>query len=407
MRSSSVPRMWRRMIATVELIGALMIVIYPSAATAGRPSGLRSPQSTTTPSFGPGQRLVGSEATACGGNCFGGSLAVSGDGSTALIAGFIGDDQGLPVGAVWVFVKSGSSWVQQGGPLSTGGGAPYALALSTNGDVAVISAVTENGDGKAWVYERKGSNWVRTAALQPKGLVASTRGFGVGVALSSDGAIALVSSGGYWGGALRNGALWTFERVGSAWKQQGDAVAPPGAQRDSLRVAMSGNGRTALLGGSGRAWLLTRQGVSWHESRQLRGVGTTKYFGFQVALSSDGRTAFVADGDHTAWIFGRRGGAWYQQIKISRPRAVQFGMGVALSEDGSVAVIGEDDGGGPGSAWVFTRRGMVWVRSGVKLSAKRQSLFGNTVALSGSGETVLVGAPEDGAAGAAYVFTRN
>src|ERR1700694_96711 len=45
----------------------------------------------------------------------GSSVALSADGNTALVGGY---NDGNFIGAVWVFTRSGGTWVQQGGKLT-------------------------------------------------------------------------------------------------------------------------------------------------------------------------------------------------------------------------------------------------------------------------------------------------
>jgi hypothetical protein len=66
-----------------------------------------------------------------------------------------------------------------------------------------------------------------------------------------------------------------------------------------------------------------------------------------------------------------------------------------------------------GAAWVFTRFGIKWRQQGPRLVGRDEQagtkgeLFGWSVALSASGNTALVGAPDDHAlVGAAYIFRR-
>jgi FG-GAP repeat len=87
-----------------------------------------------------------------------------------------------------------------------------------------------------------------------------------------------------------------------------------------------------------------------------------------------------------------------------------FGLSVALSANGTTALVGgpQDDPGqnGPaGAAWVFTRSGSGWAQQGPKLTptgvADQGALgtvedwFGYSVALSGDGNTALIGGPDD------------
>src|ERR1019366_7421367 len=74
-----------------------------------------------------------------------------------------------------------------------------------------------------------------------------------------------------------------------------------------------------------------------------------------------------------------------------------FGSCVALSGDGNTAVIGGPfDDGGVGAAWVFTRVGSTRTQQGPKLTGSGASGpggFGSSVALSGDGNTAVIGGP--------------
>jgi hypothetical protein len=88
------------------------------------------------------------------------SVALSADGDTAFVGGFL-DNNGI--GATWVFTRSGGVWSQQGNKLvGTGGGAePYqgfSVSLSAGGNTAIVDGFADNGGGAAWVFTRsKGS----------------------------------------------------------------------------------------------------------------------------------------------------------------------------------------------------------------------------------------------------------
>jgi hypothetical protein len=77
---------------------------------------------------------------------------------------------------------------------------------------------------------------------------------------------------------------------------------------------------------------------------------------------------------------------------LGRP---SFGFGVALSADGTTALIGgPDDDHHVGSAWVFTRAGTRWIQNGrLTGDAASREMFGWSVALSADGRTAVVGAP--------------
>ena len=114
------------------------------------------------------------------------------------------------------------------------------------------------------------------------------------VALSADGKTALI------GGPSRSdsGAAWVFTRSGGTWDQQGGKLTGgSGDGRFGCCVALSADGTTALFGGpfddgsKGAAWAFTRSGASWQqEGSKLTGSGESgnSTFGFSVALTADG-----------------------------------------------------------------------------------------------------------------------
>ena len=146
--------------------------------------------------------------------------------------------------------------------------------------------------------------------------------------------------------------------------------------------------------------------------------------GYSVALSGDGNTAIVGEiGDNSgvgaAWVFNRSGAAWTEGAKLVGTGAVGSpvyeGNSVALSGDGNTAIVGGPSPiGGDGAAWVFTRSGGEWSPQQMlhATSIGGRSLQGNSVALSSDGNTAIVGAPGDNpngnnSIGAAWVWVRS
>jgi hypothetical protein len=222
-------------------------------------------------------------------------------------------------------------------------------------------------------------------------------------------------------------------------------------------VALSADGNTALVGGprdheyAGAVWVFTRSGAEWTQQGPKL-TGTTAggtggercgeetgeeadecAAGRSVALSADGNTALVGspreagpcpraggecDNQGAVWMFARNGTTWSlrQTLTAGSEEGAEgrFGRAVALSADGTTALVGapSDGGGGPGSAWVFTRSGSSssWTLAGPKLTVsdtQGEAHLGGSVALSGDGETAVVGAPADnGYVGSAFVFAR-
>jgi hypothetical protein len=186
------------------------------------------------------------------------SVALSGDGNTAIVGGFDDDNE---VGAVWVYTRSGGAWSQQGPKLhATGAIGPYggalgiSVSLSGDGNTAVVGGYADNNlAGAAWVFTRSGGVWsqqgpklVGTGAVAPFGFGAEQ---GWSVSLSADGNTAIL------GGFIDNnfaGAAWVFTRSGDVWSQQGAKLVGTGAVGNAYQgysVSLSGDGNTTVVGG--------------------------------------------------------------------------------------------------------------------------------------------------------------
>ena len=325
-------------------------------------------------------------------------------------------------------------FVQQGERLTGEGGAGTgafgaSVALSADGTTAIVGAPYAHGSaGAAWVFTRSGSTWTRGPELTGSEETGEG-GFATTVALSANGDTAIV--GGPYD-RTDTGAVWAFTRSGSTWTQQGPKLTgtgEPGITFFGKSVAVSGDGQTALIGGqidnsdAGAAWVFTRSGSTWtQQGSTLDGSGAKgqSKFGASVALSGEGSTALIGgytDAGHgTAWVFTRSGSRWTQQGPPlnggGESRGAQFSFGVALSESGDTALIGApEQSGGDGAAWVFKRFGSSWAQQGPPLSNTEEGTgdaLGSSVALSGNGNIALVGAPsEHSDAGAVLAFKRS
>src|SRR5208283_1526962 len=187
-----------------------------------------------------------------------------------------------------------------------------------------------------------------------------------------------------------------------------------GSAAQGFSVALSDDSKTAIVGGpfdnsnTGAAWVYTRRGDVWtQQGKKLVGSGAAGKArqGVSVALSADGNTAIVggsADNADSgaAWVFTRSNGVWTQQrSKLVGTGAVGNagqGVAVALSADGSTAIVGGPfDNLNTGAAWVYTCKGTVRSTKLVGAGAVGNARQGVSVALSADGSTAIVGGVED------------
>jgi len=285
-----------------------------------------------------GAKLVGAGAVPTDGKVSQGcSVALSADGNTALVGGR--KDNSTAGGAAWVFTRSNSVWSPQGaklvgsgavrgnvfyGPTNLGVDQGASVALSADGNTAVVGgpfdSYVSGGDaytsgGAVWVFTRSSGFWSQQGAK-----LAAGRDL-----FSYEGASVAVSSDGNTFTAVGDdpfGSVWVFTRNNGVWSQQGSNLMVSGAGRglyvEASSTALSSDGNTALIGGSG----------------DNQSVGA-------------------------AWVFTRSNGVWTQQGgKLIAAGAIgqsQQGASVSLSADGKTALIGgPGDNGGAGATWVLT-----------------------------------------------------
>jgi hypothetical protein len=361
-----------------------------------------------------GQLPVGSNAI--GSAQQGNSVALSADGTTAIVGG-PGDNGGTlfgsGVGAAWVYTFSNGMWVQQSkliGPQAIGNSAQgYSVALSSDGTVALVGGAGDNdGAGAAWVFTLSNGVPSQPGIKLPLGTGAiGAANQGAAVALSADGKTAIV------GGPQDNnstGAAWVYTFGNRAWTQRSKLVDDNLAgDAQATSVALSADGTTAILGeadslGVGAAWVyklsngaLTGPPVKLAANNTIGQANQ----GVAVALSADGTTAIVGgdfdnDGVGAAWIYTFGNGGWTQQSKLAANNAIGQafqGASVALSPDGKTALVGgSTDDTQVGAAWVYTLKNGAWKQQG-KLFDNNAVGASQGAAVSLSKDTAIVGGP--------------
>ena len=290
------------------------------------------------------------------------------------------------------------------------------VALSADGATLAVGAIGESsnatgidgvetdqsavGAGAVYVFAQVGGTWSQQAYIKASN-PHQQDAFGTAVALSADGSTLVVGAPNEPSGATgingdqtdrsanEAGAVYVFARVGATWSQQAYVKASNAQAYDSFggSVGLSADGATLAVGAmgedsgatgvngtendesvenSGAAYVFSRQGETWSQRAYFKpsNPGLSNFFGI-VALSGDGATLAVSaptessaatgiDGDQAdqsalnsgaAYVFARDGGTWSQQayVKASNAEAGdRFGMTIALSGDGSTMAVGAD-----------------------------------------------------------------
>ena len=419
------------MVMTGASTGAITVITASGTSTSATNFTVTA---TPYPGSQQGSKLVGTGAIGNAGQ--GNSGAISADGSTAIIGGFYDDSN---KGAAWIYTRSvGGEWTQQGNKLVGTGAVGNAkqgtsVAISADGNTAIVGGPADNTyKGAIWVFIRSGGSWIQQGTkLVGTGITAIYSSQGTSVSISADGNTVLV------GGTSDNnnkGASWVFVRTGTSWTQQGTKLLGTGTVGSIVyqgsSVSLSADGNTAIVGGNGddgfigAVWIFTRSGSSWtQQGTKLVGSNTAESSnqGQAVSISADGNTVIVGgfwDGinpNHSGavWIFTRTGSSWTQEGgKIVGTGAIGYanqGSSVSLSADGNTAIVGGyRDGADKGATWVYTRSSGAWTQQSKLIGTGMEggsSSQGCSVSISADGKTSIVGGYYDNSLqGAAWVF---
>lgn len=312
----------------------------------------------------------------------------------------------------------------------------YSLALSDDGNTAVIGAVNANfGTGRAYIFTKSGSTWSETVILDSPD-PSNEFSFGLSVAISADGSTAVIGTNDY-----TTGRAYVFTNSLGTWSQTASLSAVDGENVEQFgnSVAISGAGDTAIVGANwatadsksraGKAYVFTDSGGTWSQTAILKAqdAAASANFGNSVAISEDGGTGVIGayvfnSSAGQAYVFTNSGGTWSQAAILNASDVAadaSFGNSVAISEDGGTALIGAYQAhvgsiSDAGQAYVFANSGGTWSQTAVLKAndASTSANFGNSVAISDDGGTALIGAywaPVNsiGSAGKAYIFKRN
>jgi hypothetical protein len=377
------------------------------------------------------QKLTSEEALS--GDMIGASIALSDNGQFMLVGASGDDAAGSDSGAVYAYKYDAGQWVMGQKIISPAAGQPLtyfgsAIALNEEGKLALIGASGESGEiGAAYILVKADGNWNVAARLAaPDGIAGDY--FGSQVAISADGLTAAISAP---NAGERQGVTYVFVNNGGAWVLQARLVASDGGAEDGFggALSLSDDGSRLLVGAAsdkrevGGAYLFDRAGGAWTEVQKLTASDPVEgdRFGYPVALSGDGTLALIGAIGNSAYLgaaysFGFDGAAWVEQQKLAAPDAAgmtSFGSSLAMSDDASTAIIGAyGSEGTAGGTYVFKRKTnreglVVWKDWGKLLAQDRSELdfFGTTGALDASGSRAVIGANGDGDfRGAVYAF---
>ncbi|MCB1207865.1 MAG: FG-GAP repeat protein [Verrucomicrobiales bacterium] len=307
---------------------------------------------------------------------FGSSVALSGntliigapteDGNGSSQA----DNTAMSSGAAYIYQRIANTWVFQAylKASNLGDFDLFGQSVAIDGNTAVVGAYGEDGptnaesaSGAVYVFVRSGSRWIQQAYLKT---TTSTAGdfLGLSVALSGN----TIAAGAPYddAGVADSGAAFVFVRNGKTWTEQArlKASSPVNSELFGWSVTVSGdsvvagarNATSSGQAGAGAAYVFSRSGTSWAQEARLTASTPipTGRFGTAVSLWGDklivGAPADTA-GTGNAEVFQRRGTlwAWQQTLTHLDPDVGDaIGNAVAIEENWMLAGGDGDDASG-------------------------------------------------------------
>ena len=236
---------------------------------------------------------------------------MNGDGSAALISGSACNRSSCYSVLIW-WRGNGLNWTQAQTIFGIGGN----VAISSDGSTALVNSPSSSGTGAVTVLNWNGVSWGQQQVLTDKNAASDQSYFGTSLALSANGSVAFI--GGDPGGSNNYGAAFLFARTGTTWTQQQTLSAAGTGDGEYSTVALNGDGTVAMVAMLGPEDPYGTVSVfqcsashcvrvqSFAVKSQPDGYGNG--FGGSVSLSSAGTTALIGDGyssDPTfaAWVF--------------------------------------------------------------------------------------------------------
>jgi flagellin-like hook-associated protein FlgL len=353
---------------------------------------------------------------------FGSSVTLSGDGLTMAVGGPKNDANGGNSGHVRIYRNVNDSWVfdvEIDGAASEDhlGGA---VSLSYDGKTLAIGAAGNDSGpginrGHVRVFKDNGSTW-QQVGLDILGEAAGDAS-GSAVSLSADGNTIAIGAPDNDGNGGNSGHVRVFENLSGTWTQVGtDIDGEATGDLSGSYVAMSADASIVAVGAhandsngnnSGHVRIYQNNGGIWTSIGEITGVASDDLAG-AVSLSSDGRTIALGarenddgPGDNSGHVrmFNYDGSSWNQvgDAILGSAESDHSGYSVALSGDGKTVAIGakdHDDGanGNAGQVRVYHNENGIWTLVTTHTGSAGSDEFGVSVALSDDGRTLAAGA---------------
>lgn len=350
---------------------------------------------------------------------FGTAAAINGNWAAVVAPTDDASTSVLDVGAVYMYMYNGSTWVQKERLLIAGAGAMDTIAsVAIRGDSMVIGSPYNSSTGAVYFYRRSGETWVRVDSEGPPNAGAN-QAFGQTVAMNDR--YVFVGSPNFTGALVKNGgvAIYSHSAAGmtyvrtlfgaSAYMAFGSSIAV-----DNTVLAI---GAPQALGREGSApgsvFVFDEAGGAFNLAATKTGTINAEKFGSSVAVYGN-RLAVGSPNYIVGGVAGFGRATYYDTYSAATAtRTIQggastenLGQSVALSSTGLyVGVPFANNRAGRVDHYLYSSINTLYYRN-LAYNEGANSGYGYAIAV--SGEFVIIGAriksdPNDNS-GAAYIY---
>lgn len=302
----------------------------------------------------------------------------------------------------------------------------FGESVALFGDTAMVGTNdTHTGRSAVYVFTRSGGSWVETQKLlAADGAAGDDARFGASIVL--DGTTAVIGADGATvDGRPNQGAAYVFRRDGASWTQVAKIVAADGATGDNFGNSLALSGNRLLVGAHhaqvngnprGAAYLFEGSNGAWTQVQKIRGVDTrdNDAFGHRVAFSDASLivSAELASLDFPGalYFFKEADGTWLQKQKLVGE--LYSGLGSSLAARGNRLVTGAPTLDAQGVVYVYAELDGFWRRTHTIHTPEGESFanFGYSIGLTDTSFVAGANAAtiaDQSWAGAGYVFTES
>ncbi|MFG0256669.1 MAG: hypothetical protein ACF8GE_02080 [Phycisphaerales bacterium JB043] len=382
------------------------------------------------------------------GDKFGAQVAISGD-TMAVAAPFYDTATVTDAGAVFVYVRSGTTWSYQATLIASdpessddfaGNENDIGRTVAIDGDTIVVGAPNHTtpsptiNPGVVYVFVRSSNMW-----SEQQKIGGGNDGYQFGSSVDIEGDDLVIGERSATDNSVGTlvGAAYHYTRSSGTWSQnfQFTASTPDIGDFFGHTVAISGD--TVVVGApgydigsdanTGAVYVFVDGGSGWSEEDILTADDAAQSDDLASSLDIDGDMVVAgAPGDNitidsvehpnagSAYVFTRSGANWNDEDKLTASDLeANDSLGESVSISGNTVVVGapsEDNGGqstGIGAMYVYTESSGDWSELAKYRAADDADDENFAVSVAIDGNTIIAGALNDGTTptmyGAAYV----